>query len=144
MGENKTSEAQYTADVGYKTTVTVQVTDQMVRQFAEMSGDNNPIHLDEAYAATTRFGRRIAHGMLAAALISRALTESLGKGGVYLGQTLKFVGPVFIGDTLNITLTITAIRKEKGIASVDTTVTKTTGETVVKGDATIMFAWGLK
>jgi acyl dehydratase len=144
MSDVETKEAQYTADVGFKQTVTVQVTDKMVRQFAEMSGDFNPIHLDDEYAKTTRFGRRIAHGMITAALISRALTESLGKGGVYLGQTLKFVNPVFIDDVLNINMTITAVRKEKGIASVDTTVTKSTGETVVKGDATIMFAWGLK
>lgn len=135
--------AEVTIDIGYKTTVRVQVTDQMVRQFADMSGDHNPIHLDETYAATTRFKRRIAHGMITAALISRALNQSLGEGGVYLGQTLKFVNPVFIDDILDINLTVVALRKERGIGSVETTVTKSTGEVVVKGEATIMFAWGL-
>ncbi len=135
--------AEVIIDVGYKTTVRVQVTDQMVRQFADMSGDHNPIHLDETYAATTRFKRRIAHGMITAALISRALNQSLGEGGVYLGQTLKFVNPVFIDDILDINLTVVALRKERGIGSVETTVTKSTGEVVVKGEATIMFAWGL-
>ncbi len=137
-------EAQYTAQVGFKAVVTVQVTDKMVRQFAELSGDFNPIHLDDEYAKTTRFKRRIAHGMIAGALISRALTESLGRGGVYLGQTLRFVHPVFIDDVLNITLTITGLRKEKGIGTIETIVTKSTGELVVKGDATIMFAYGVK
>jgi len=127
-------------DVGFKATVEVQVTDKMVHQFADMSGDHNPIHLDDSYAKTTRFGRRIAHGMIVGALISRALTEKIGQGGVYLGQQLKFVNPVFIDDVVTIELTITGLRKEKGIATVDTTAKKQTGETVVKGEAIIMMA----
>lgn len=127
-------------DVGFKANVEVKVTDKMVRQFAEMSGDFNPIHLDDDYAKTTRFGRRIAHGMIVGALISRALNEKIGQGGVYLGQHLKFVNPVFIDDVVNIELTITGLRKEKGIATVDTTAKKQTGETVVKGEAIIMMA----
>ena len=127
-------------EVGFKANVEVKVTDQMVRQFAEMSGDFNPIHLDDNYAKTTRFGRRIAHGMIVGALISRALNEKIGQGGVYLGQNLKFVNPVFIDDVVNIELTITGLRKEKGIATVDTTAKKQTGETVVKGEAIIMMA----
>lgn len=126
--------------VGFKASVDVKVTDQMVRQFAEMSGDFNPIHLDDDYAKTTRFGRRIAHGMIIGALISRALNEKIGSGGVYLGQNLKFVNPVFIDDVVTIDLTITGLRKEKGIATVETIVKKQTGETVVKGDAVIMIA----
>ncbi len=127
-------------EVGFKANVEVKVTDQMVRQFAEMSGDFNPIHLDDNYAKTTRFGRRIAHGMIVGALISRALNEKIGQGGVYLGQNLKFVNPVFIDDVVNIELTITGLRKEKGIATVDTTAKKQTGETVVKGEAIIMMS----
>lgn len=126
--------------VGFKASVDVKVTDQMVRQFAEMSGDFNPIHLDDDYAKTTRFGRRIAHGMIIGALISRALNEKIGSGGVYLGQNLKFVNPVFIDDVVTIDLTITGLRKEKGIATVETIAKKQTGETVVKGDAVIMIA----
>lgn len=127
-------------EVGFKATVEVKVTDKMVHQFAEMSGDFNPIHLDDSYAKTTRFGRRIAHGMIVGALISRALNEKIGSGGVYLGQNLKFVNPVFIDDVVTIELTITGIRREKGIATVETTAKKQTGETVVKGDAVIMMA----
>ncbi|QDK36773.1 MaoC family dehydratase [Bdellovibrio sp. NC01] len=125
-------------DVGFTSSVTVKVTDKMVHQFAELSGDHNPIHLDDAYAAKTRFGRRIAHGMISGALISRALVECIGGGGVYLGQSLKFVNPVFIDDTITITIKITAVRKEKGIATVETNVTKDNGDMVVKGEAVIM------
>ena len=77
--------------VGDKQIVTVQVTDKMVREYAETTGDKNPMHLDEAHAKTTRFGRRIAHGMLVGGLISRALAMELGPGGIYLSQTLKFL-----------------------------------------------------
>ena len=65
-------------DAGFKCAMTVQVSDKMVRQFAEMSGDFNPIHLDEEYAKTTRFGQRIAHGMIIGALFFRAVNEYLG------------------------------------------------------------------
>lgn len=124
--------------VGDRVSVQVQVTDKMVRQFAEMSGDFNPIHLDDEYAKGTRFGRRIAHGMICGALISRALAMNLGTGGIYLSQTLKFLQPVFIDDVINIELHVAALREEKGIASIDTVVKKTTGETCVKGEAMIM------
>jgi acyl dehydratase len=127
-------------DVGFKAEISVQITDKMVRQFAEMSGDYNPIHLDDAFAKTTRFGRRIAHGMIMGALISRTLNEKIGSGGVYLAQNLKFVQPVFIDDTVTISLEITALRREKGIATVETIGKKQTGETVVKGEAIIMMS----
>lgn len=127
-------------EVGFKATVEVQITDKMVRQFAEMSGDFNPIHLDDDFAKTTRFGRRIAHGMILGALISRALNEKVGSGGVYLAQNLKFVNPVFIDDVVTIELTVTGLRKEKGIATIETIAKKQTGETVGKGEAMIMMA----
>lgn len=125
-------------EVGFTQSITVKVTDKMVQQFAEMSGDRNPIHLNDEFASKTRYGRRIAHGMIAGALISRALVECIGGGGVYLGQSLKFVNPVFIDDTITVTIRIMAVRKEKGIATVETNVTKENGDMVVKGEAVIM------
>jgi acyl dehydratase len=125
-------------DVGFTASITVQVTDKMVRQFAELSGDYNPIHLDDEYAKGTRFKRRIAHGMIVGALISRALVDGIGRGGIYLGQSLKFVNPVFIDDYVTITIKITGLRKEKGIATVETNATKANGDLVVKGEAVIM------
>lgn len=127
-------------DVGFTASVTVQVTDKMVQQFAELSGDRNPIHMDEEYASKSRFGRRIAHGMIVGALISRALVDGIGRGGIYLGQSLKFVNPVFIDDKITITIKITGIRKEKGIATVETNAYKENGDVVVKGEAVIMMS----
>lgn len=124
--------------IGSEILFSVQVTDKMVRQFAEMSGDHNPIHLDDAYAATTRFKKRIAHGMVCGALISRGLAEKLGRGGVYLGQTLKFIHPIFIDDTVTITLKVLAMRKSKGIATIETICRNQDGEVCVKGEAIIM------
>lgn len=125
-------------DVGFTASITVQVTDKMVHQFAELSGDYNPIHLDDEYAKSTRFKRRIAHGMIVGALISRALVDGIGRGGIYLGQSLKFVNPVFIDDFITITIKITGLRKEKGLATVETNATKANGDLVVKGEAVIM------
>lgn len=127
-----------TIDVGYTASITVKVTDKMVHQFADLSGDRNPIHLDDDYAAKSRFKRRIAHGMIVGALISRALVDGIGLGGIYLGQSLKFVNPVFIDDTITITIKITGLRKEKGIATVETNAYKENGDIVVKGEAVIM------
>jgi acyl dehydratase len=125
--------------VGDEVQIEVQVTNEMVLQYAEVTGDKNPVHIDEEYAKTTRFGRRIAHGMLSAGFISKALAMHLGTGGIYLGQTLKFLNPVYIGDHLLIKLKVLNIREEKGIAVVETLVVKKdTGEICVKGEATIM------
>lgn len=126
--------------VGDRVTTTVKITDDMVRKFAEVSGDFNPIHMDDEYAAKTRFKRRIAHGMLSGALISRALAQQLGPGGVYLSQNMKFLNPVFIDDELVVELTVTGLREEKGIGTVETLVKKTNGDMVVKGEALIMAA----
>lgn len=123
---------------GDQVSESIQVTDEMVRLFAQMSGDHNPIHLDDEFAKKTRFGRRIAHGMISAALISRVLAMKLGNGGIYLGQTLKFLKPIFIGDTVTIDAKVLNLREEKGIALVETTVKNQANELLVKGEATIM------
>ena len=118
--------------------IKVKVTDDTVRKFAEVSGDMNPIHLDEEYAKTTRFGRRIAHGMISAAFISRAMGVELGPGGVYLSQELKFVNPVYIDDELTVTLTVAKLNERRGIGTVETLVHNQRDEIVVKGEALIM------
>src|SRR5882757_955350 len=82
------------------------VTDELVRKFAEVSGDYNPLHLDDDFARTTRFGKRIAHGMLSGAFISAVLGyEFKERKIVYLSQTMKFTAPVFLGDTVTTTAT---------------------------------------
>lgn len=130
--------------VGFKASTTVQITDKMVRQFAEMSGDFNPIHLDDEYAATTRFKKRIAHGMILGALISRLLNEKIGSGGIYLAQTIRFTSPVFINDEIIFDLEVTRLHKTRGLGTVETTARKVSGEVVMKGEATIMMSWGIK
>ncbi len=124
--------------VGESVSDTVTITEEMVQLFAKCTGDYNPIHMDEAHAKKTRFGRRIAHGMLSGGIISRVLATKLGAGGIYLGQTLKFLKPVYIGDTITAEVTVTSLRAERGIASMSTIVKNQTGDIVVKGDATIM------
>jgi len=115
------------------------VTDELVRAFAELSGDHNPIHLDEEFASKTRFGRRIAHGMLSGAFISAVLGfEFRERKIVYLSQTMKFTAPVFIGDTVTTTATVRNIREDKGIVTLETTCTKQDGTVAVQGQAMVM------
>jgi 3-hydroxybutyryl-CoA dehydratase len=116
-----------------------EVTDELVRKFAEVSGDYNPLHLDDEFAKTTRFGRRIAHGMLSGAFISAVLGyEFKERKIVYLSQTMRFTAPVYIGDTVTATGTVTNIRKDKNIVVLETLCTNQNGEVVVKGEAAVM------
>ena len=116
-----------------------EVTDELVRAFAEVSGDHNPIHLDDEFAKTTRFGRRIAHGMLSGAFISGVLGYELSERKiVYLSQTMRFTAPVYIGDTVTTTSTVKGIREDKNIVTMDTVCTNQNGETVVTGEAVLM------
>jgi len=86
------------------------VTDADVAAFAGVSGDTNPIHLHDGFARTTRFGQRIAHGMLGGSFISTVIGTKLpGPGAVYVSQTLNFMAPVMIGDTITAIATIAAI-----------------------------------
>jgi len=124
--------------VGFQAESKHKITDQLIRQFAELSGDFNPIHLDDTYAATTRFKKRIAHGMISGALISSAIANKIGQGTIYLGQTMTFVSPVYVDEEILIKLEIQHIREDKGIATVSTLVQKSTGEAVVKGEATVL------
>lgn len=123
--------------------ISTLITADTIELFAKMSGDYNPMHMDDEFAKKTRYGKRIAHGMISAALISKALAMHLG-AGVYLAQSLRFQNPVFIGDTLTVFLHVTKVREEKGIGFVDTIVKNQKGEVVVTGDATIMKAEFLK
>jgi acyl dehydratase len=110
-----------------------------VQAFADLTGDHNPVHLDEEFAKTTRFGKRIAHGMLTASLISAVLANKLpGEGSVYLGQTLQFVAPVFPGDTITARVTVKEIREGKGIVKLDTVCVNQQQEVVLRGEATVL------
>ncbi len=125
--------------IGDKFSTERHVTDDLIRKFAEVSGDYNPIHLDEEFAKTTRSGKRIAHGMLSGAFISAVLGHEFKERKiVYLSQTMKFTAPVYLGDTVTAAATITNIREDKGIVTLETICTNQNGETLVKGEAVVM------
>ena len=101
-------------EVGMSATFEKPVTEADVATFAEISGDNNPVHLDEAYAAGTMFKQRIAHGMLTAGLISTVIGTKLpGNGAIYLSQSLRFRAPVLLGQTVSATVEITKIEPDR-------------------------------
>jgi 3-hydroxybutyryl-CoA dehydratase len=120
-------------------TKTIEQTD--IDAFAAVTGDHNPVHVDEEFAKTTRFGRRIAHGMLTASLISSVLANKLpGEGSVYLGQTLKFVAPVFPGDEITARVTVKEIREDKPMIKLETICMNQRDEIVIRGEATVLAA----
>lgn len=126
-------------EIGATASITRIITDEDVRKFADVSGDVNPIHLDEDYAASTRFGQRIAHGMLSVSIISGILGNTLpGLGTIYLGQNIKFTAPVFIGDEVTATVELIKYREDKRIATFRTTCTKADGTMVMDGEATVI------
>jgi 3-hydroxybutyryl-CoA dehydratase len=109
-----------------------------IESFAELSGDTNPVHLDEAYAQTTPFKARIAHGMLSVGFISAVLGTKLpGPGAVYMSQTLRFKAPVKIGDTVVATCTVTELIAEKRRAILST-ICKVGDTVVIEGEAMVM------
>lgn len=115
------------------------ISDDDIRAFANATGDHNPLHLDEEFAKQTRFGKRIAHGMLSASLISAVIANDLpGQGGIYLGQTLQFVAPVFPGDTVTARVTVTSIREDKPIIKLETVCSNQRDEVVISGEATVL------
>ena len=116
-----------------------EVTDALIRAFAEVSGDYNPIHLDEEFAKNTRFGKRIAHGMLGGAFLSGVLGYEFSvRKIVYMSQTMRFVKPVFIGDTITTTAKVLHIREDKPVVTVETICQNQSGETVIEGEAVLM------
>jgi 3-hydroxybutyryl-CoA dehydratase len=127
--------------VGETASLSKTITDDDIHAFAELVGDHNPVHLDDEFARTTRFGRRIAHGMLSASLISALLANELpGQGTVYLSQSLQFVAPVFPGDTVTARVTVTKVREDKPIVTLETVCTNQRDETLIKGEAVVLVA----
>ena len=140
LAHNVVSAAQPPFKVGDKAVISRIVGDADIQLFAEISGDHNPVHLDEAYAATTRFKRRIAHGMLSAAFISATLGTTLpGPGAIYLKQTLEFLAPVYLGETVTVEVTITGYDESKGKMVLSTICRTQSGAQVVNGEAVVLY-----
>lgn len=124
--------------VGDSATYTRKITAEMVEQFAELSGDHNPVHLDDKYAKSTMFGGRIAHGALVSSLFSTIFGVDLpGEGCIYMSQHSKFIAPVKLGDTITAKVTVKEIILEKNRAIFDTTATNQDGTKVIVGEALI-------
>jgi len=120
---------------GMRETLMRTVMDDDVLDFARISGDDNPIHLSDAYAARTRFGQRIAHGLYTASLISAVLGTRLpGPGAVYISQTLNFRAPVKIGDTVEVKVAVVELLPERTRARLTCTCS-VDGECVLDGEA---------
>ena len=114
------------------------VTDADIVLFAGVSGDDNPVHLNEEFAQGTMFKGRIAHGMLGASYISTVISTRLpGPGTIYMGQSLKFRAPVRVGDTVTARVTVTAIDPEKRRLTLET-LCLVAGKVVIEGEAQVM------
>ena len=125
--------------VGDGATLVRQVTERDIQLFAAVSGDVNPAHVDALYAKTSHFHEIIAHGMLGGSLISTVLgTQFPGPGTIYLGQTLKFLKPVHIGDTLTVTVKVTSMNAANRRVRLETTCIDQDGDVVIAGEAEVM------
>jgi acyl dehydratase len=125
--------------VGDTASISRKITEADVRTFAELTGDHNRVHLDEEFASKTRFGRRIAHGMLGASLISAVLGTVLpGSGSIYLNQTLQFLKAVYLDDTVTARVTVTKVREDKSIVTLETVCENQSGETLIRGEAVVL------
>ena len=127
--------------VGDTYTLKKTITNDDVIMFAEVTGDENPLHLDDEYAKTTMFGERIAHGMISAGIISGAIGIQLpGPGTTYLSQDLRFLRPVKIGDTVTVEISVSEIEEKSkfDIAKIHTVCKNGNNEVVVDGTATVI------
>jgi 3-hydroxybutyryl-CoA dehydratase len=130
-------------EVGRSASLARTLSNADIEAFARLSGDTNPLHVDEEYAQATLFKGTIAHGMLTASLISALLGTRLpGPGSVYVSQSLKFKRPVRGGDEVEVKATVTALDLAKGLATL-ATVCKVRGKVVVEGEAVVQPPAGL-
>jgi 3-hydroxybutyryl-CoA dehydratase len=117
------------------------ITETDIVLYAGLTGDMNPLHIDEVAANSSRFGRRVAHGMLTAGLISAVLGMKLpGPGAIYLSQWLQFTRPVHIGDTVTASVVVAELFAEKRRARLSTICTNQEGKSVIEGEAMVLLA----
>lgn len=125
--------------VGDKVSLVRAFTEEDVKTFAQVSGDTNPAHLDAEYAKGTMFKDRIVHGMLTASLFSALLgTQMPGLGTIYVGQTLKFLRPVYFGDEITASVTVKELLPERNRVIFECEAVNQKGDTVLVGEATMM------
>ena len=121
-------------EVGQHVTLTKTFTADDVQRFIEITGDVNPLHVDEAFASQTRFGTRVLHGMLTASILSTMVGMLLpGAGAIYRSQTIRFLLPVHIGETVTAHFRVTAIDRQKHRLTIDSWIENERGERVLDG-----------
>jgi acyl dehydratase len=122
--------------VGQTASRQLTLTADHVRKYSEISGDYNPLHYDERFAARTKFGRLVVQGGLTTGLLHALVATDLpGPGSVFLSQNWKFTAPVFIGDTITAHAEVTSVHATKPVTSLRIRVTKQDGEVVLEGEA---------
>ncbi len=136
MAEKESVLDKYGVDVGFKLTYERVITAEDIDLFAKVSGDFNPVHIDDDYAKKTFFKGRIAHGALSQAFLSATMAKLPGLV-IFISQTLKFVNPVRIGDTITAIAEVTDTRKDKGIVTMTNTCVNQKGENIVEGEAMV-------
>lgn len=125
--------------IGEKATFSKTITEFDIYSFAGISGDFNPIHINEQYANTTKFNKRISHGMLTASLISTVIGNQLpGVGTIYLSQSTKFLKPVYIGDTITASVSIEEIHIEKNTVKISSNCSNQNGQIVLVGESLVL------
>jgi acyl dehydratase len=125
-----------TVSVGQKASRTMTVTAAHVKSFAEMTGDYNPLHFDEAFASRTKFGRLVAQGGLTTGILHALVAMDMpGPGTVFLSQNWKFTAPVYIGDTITAEAEVLSVHATKPVTQLRMTVSRQNGERVLEGEA---------
>ncbi|MGQ4911530.1 MAG: MaoC family dehydratase [Candidatus Thorarchaeota archaeon] len=124
--------------IGQSAEVVHTITESDIQTFGDLSGDYNPLHFDEEWASKTIFEGRIAHGLLTATFLSTAIGMKLpGPGAIYMSQSMKFLGPVRIGDTIVARVEIVSMNDERRRVTLRTTCTNQNGEIVLDGEALV-------
>lgn len=122
--------------VGQKAARSLTLTADHVRQYAEITGDYNPLHFDEAFAAKTKFERLVVQGGLTTGILNALVaTDMPGPGTVFMSQNWKFTAPVFIGDTITGEAEVLSVHASKPVTQLKIKITRQTGETVLEGEA---------
>src|SRR3954470_13396154 len=122
--------------VGQRAARSLTLTTMHVETFAKLTGDYNPLHFDEAFAAATKFGRLVAQGGLTTGLLHALVAMDLpGPGSVFLSQQWKFTAPVYIGDTIEAAAEVVSVHATKPVTELWVAVTRTDGTTVLEGTA---------
>lgn len=144
-GDAKMFEERTHFTIGEEATFTKIISDEDITTFAKISGDENPVHVNDAYAKGTMFGGRIAHGILVTGLISAVLGTVLpGPGAIYMSQQLRFLAPVRPGDEATARAKVTEWDSEKGRITLLTEVTNQDGVTVITGEARLVMSSFIK